>query len=89
MRHCTNRVLDLLNARFETHILRGPKEANERGSEVAEMREPRVAQRGPEGPRRAYKGPELGEGLNDSWKAKVFQRKTRAIPAILPGNCWE
>ena len=27
--------------------------------------------RGPEGPRR---GPELGEGLNNSWKAKVFKK---------------
>ena len=51
LRHCTDGVVDLLNTRFETHIIRGPQKANERGSEVAEMRGPRGAQRGPEGPR--------------------------------------
>ena len=60
MWHCTNGILDLLNTKFQAHIIRGPQEANERGSEVAEMRGPRGAQR----------GPELSEGLNDSRKAK-------------------
>ncbi len=55
--HCTDG-----NPKFETHVR--PQEANERGSEVAEMRGPRGAQRGPEGVT------ELGEGLNGSWNAK-------------------
>ena len=53
LRHCTDGVLDLLNAKFETHIIRGPQKVNERGSEVAEMS-------GPEGQRGAQRCPELG-----------------------------
>ena len=56
MRHCTDGVLDLLNAKLETHVIREPQEANERGSEVAEMRGPRGAQKGPRG---AQKGPRV------------------------------
>ena len=59
LRHCTDGVLDLLNAKLETHIIRGPQEANERGSEVAEMRGPRGAQRGLEGPRGVQRGPRV------------------------------
>ena len=58
-RHCTDGILDLLNAKFETHVIRGPNETNERGSEVAEMRGPRGAQRGLEGPRGAQRGPRV------------------------------
>ena len=48
LRHCTDDVLDLTNAKFETQVIRGPKEANKRGSDVAEMRGPR----GPTGAQR-------------------------------------
>ncbi len=80
LRHCTDGVLNLLKAKFETHIIRGPQKANERVSEVAEMR----------GPRGGTEGPRVNDSLNDSWKAKgVSKKRPRAIPAILVGNCWE
>ena len=59
LRHCTDGVRDLLNAKLETQAIRGPQEANKRGSEVAEMRGPRGAQRGLEGPRGAQRGPRV------------------------------
>merc|ERR1719209_768593 len=61
----------ILDAEFKTHVLRGPQEVAERGSELAQ------------------RAPELDEGLNDIWKAEVFQKKLSAFPVILPGNCWE
>ena len=73
MRHCTNGILDLLNTKFQAHIIRGPQEANERGSEVADTR----------GPKGDLTGPELGKGLNDSWKAKSVSKKAKGHPSKL------
>ena len=43
-------------------------------------------ERAQKGPRGAQRGPELGEGLNDSWKAKVFQKKAIGHPSYLAGE---